>query len=230
MTTPNTPYQAGVRPAPEVAASLLTQTFGWMFAGLLVTAGIAAVVSTNEQVIDTVGDFWYLIFFGQLGLAIGIQGGIRRLNATIALGLFFVFAATMGFTIGVIVSLYTGESVATAFLSAAAMFGAAAIYGRTTRRELTGLGGYLFMGMIGVFVASLVNIWLGSSPLGWAIALIGVVVFTVYTAYDVQRITYGDYINWTGSIEKASVLGAVHLYINFVNIFLFLLRLLGSRD
>jgi FtsH-binding integral membrane protein len=228
MTT-QTPSQVRVRPAPEAVASLLSQTFGWMFAGLLVTAGIAALVSTNPKVVETVADYWYLIFLGQLALAIGIQAGINRLNATVALGLFFVFAATMGFTIGVIVSLYTGESVATAFLSASAMFGAAALYGYTTKRSLTGLGGFLAMGMIGVFVALIVNLVLGSSPLGWAIALIGVVVFTVYTAYDVQRIAFADYVRITGSVEKASVMGAVHLYINFVNIFLFLLRLMGSR-
>jgi hypothetical protein len=227
--TMQTPSQAGVRPTAAVAGNLLAQTFGWMFAGLLLTAGLAALVSTNQSIIEGVSDYWYFIFIGQLALAIGIQGGIRRINATLALGLFFVFAATIGFTTGVIVSLYTGESVATAFLSASAMFGAAALYGYTTKRSLTGLGGFLFMGMVGVFVASIVNIVLGSSPLGWAIALIGVVVFVVYTAYDVQRISFGDYVTLTGSVEKASVLGALHLYINFVNIFLFLLRLMGSR-
>jgi FtsH-binding integral membrane protein len=86
------------------------------------------------------------------------------------------------------------------------------------------------MGMVGLLVASIVNLLLGSSPLGWAIALIGVVVFTVYTAYDVQRISQGAYVAALGSEEKASVLGALHLYINFVNLFLFLLRLVGSRD
>jgi uncharacterized protein len=130
----------------------------------------------------------------------------------------------------VIVSLYTVSSVITSFFSAAAMFGAAALYGATTKRNLVGIGPTLFMGMIGVFVASMVNVFLGSNPLGWVIALVGVVVFTIYTAYDVQRISYGDYLARTGSMEKASVFGAVHLYINFVNIFLFLLRLLGSRD
>lgn len=230
MSLPENRYQVGARPADALATNLLSQSFGWMFAGLLVTAAIAAFVSGNEAVIRRVGDFWWFIVIGQFGLAIGIQAMIRRLNATLALGLFFVFAATMGFTVGVIVSLYTLNSVITSFFSAGAMFGAAAIYGYTTKRNLVGLGPTLFMGMIGVIVASVVNVFLGSSPLGWAIALIGVVVFTIYTAYDVQRISYGDYLTWTGSVEKASVLGAVHLYINFVNIFLFLLRLLGSRD
>jgi FtsH-binding integral membrane protein len=230
MTFQNLRSQSGVRQAPEVTASLLTQTFGWMFAGLLVTAGIAAFVSTNPRVIESVRGFVLPIFFAQLVLAVGIQAGIRRLSATAALGLFFVFAATMGFTIGMIVSFYTGQSVATAFLSASAMFGAAAIYGYTTKRSLTSLGGFLFMGMIGLIVASVVNLFLGSNPLGWAIALIGVVIFTVFTAYDVQRLSYGDYVTVTGSVEKASVFGALQLYINFVNIFLFLLRLMGGRN
>jgi hypothetical protein len=230
MIEPQTPYQTGTRPAPEMATSLLSQSFGWMFAGLLLTSAIAYFVSSNARIIETVGEFWFLIFFGQLGLAIGIQGLIRRINATVALSLFFVFAATMGFTVGVIVSFYKLPSVITSFFSAAAMFGAAAIYGYTTKRSLTGLGGFLFMGVIGLIVASIVNVFLGSSTIGWVIALIGVIIFTVITAYDVQRIKYGDYITATGSIEKASVLGALHLYINFVNIFLFLLRLFGSRD
>ena len=231
MIEPQTPYpQAGTRPAPELSSSVLTQSFGWMFAGLLLTAVIAYFVSTNPRTIETVGDFWFLIFFGQLGLAIGIQGLIRRINATVALGLFFVFAATMGFTVGVIVSLYTVPSVVSSFFGAAAMFGAAAIYGYTTKRSLAGLGGFLFIGVIGLIVASIVNVFLGNGMLGWIIAAIGVIVFTVITAYDVQRIQTGDYLAQTGSVEKASVLGALHLYINFVNIFLFLLRLFGSRD
>ena len=229
MQNQGLPSQLGVRPAPELANTFLVQSFGWMFAGLLLTAGIAAFVSNSPELIRTVGRSWWIIVIGQLGLGIGIQALMPRLNASLALGLFFVFAATMGLTVGVIVTLYTVQSVITSFLGASAMFGAAAIYGATTKRNLNSIGGYLFMGMIGVFVASIVNIWLGSSPFGWAIALIGVVVFTVYTAYDVQKISYGDYAASLGSVEKASVLGAIHLYINFINIFLFLLRLMGTR-
>ena len=223
------PSTLGVRPSAELSTTFLSQAFGWMFAGLLLTAAIAFVVQGQDSVIRAVRPLWFVLVFGQLGLGIAIQGLMPRMSATLGLGLFFVFAATMGITVGVIVSLYRVESVITSFLAASAMFGAAAIYGATTKRSLTSLGGFLFMGMIGLLVASVVNIWLGSSPLGWAIALIGVIVFTVYTAYDVQRISYGDYAAGLGSIEKASVLGAIHLYINFVNIFLFLLRLMGSR-
>lgn len=223
------PWQVDARPV-EVGTRFLSQSFAWMFAGLLVTAGIAVFVSGTPQVIRGVANLWFIIFFAQLGLALGIQGAIGRLSATAALGLFFVFAATMGFTVGVIVSLYRVESVITSFLGAASMFGAAALYGATTRRSLTSLGGFLFMGMIGVFVALIVNIWLGSSVFGFVIAIAGVVIFTVFTAYDVQKISRGEYVAFLGSEEKASVIGALHLYINFVNIFLFLLRLVGNRD
>jgi FtsH-binding integral membrane protein len=223
------PSQLGVRPAPELANRFLAQSFSWMFAGLLLTTAIATVVATNPSLINAVARSWLVFILLQLGLGIGIQALMPRLSATLGLGLFFVFAATMGVTVGVIVSLYNTESVITSFFGASAMFGAAAIYGATTKRNLNSLGGFLFMGMIGLLVASVVNIWLGSSPFGWAIALIGVVIFTVYTAYDVQKISYGDYAASLGSVEKASVLGAIHLYINFVNIFLFLLRLTGGR-
>ncbi|HET9522458.1 MAG TPA: Bax inhibitor-1/YccA family protein [Candidatus Limnocylindrales bacterium] len=223
------PSQLGVRPAPELANTFLVQSFGWMFAGLLLTAGIATFVSANEGLINAVARSWFIIVIAQFGLGIGIQALMPRMSATLGLGLFFVFAATMGVTVGVIVSLYTVQSVITSFLGASAMFGAAAIYGATTKRNLNSIGGFLFMGMIGVLVASVVNLWLGSSPFGWAIALVGVIIFTVYTAYDVQKIGYGDYAASLGSVEKASVLGAIHLYINFINIFLFLLRLTGGR-
>jgi len=223
------PSQVRARPSSELASQFLAQAFGWMFGGLLLTAGVAALVQTQPGPMGTVGRYWYLFAFGQLGLGIAIQGLMPRMTAMLGLALFFAFAATMGLTVGVIVSFYKVSSVISAFLAASAMFGAAAVYGATTKRSLSSLGGFLFMGMVGLLVASIVNIFLGSSPVGWAIALIGVIVFTVYTAYDVQRISYGDYVASLGSVEKASVLGAIHLYINFINLFLFLLRLMGSR-
>ena len=229
-----TPTQLGVRPAPALVQQLLVGAFGWMFAGLLLSAGVAYLVGTNVQLLQTISQWWFLLIIAQFALVMVISAGIRKLSATAALGLFFIYAASMGLTLGVIVWAYLqtpggSTAVASAFLSASAMFGAAAIYGATTKRSLNSLGGFLFMGMIGLLVASVVNIWLGSGPFGWAIALVGVVVFTVYTAYDVQKISYGDYAASLGSVEKASVLGAIHLYINFVNIFLFLLRLTGGR-
>ena len=224
------PSTLGVKPDAKLQTAFLTQAFVWMFAGLLVTAGVAAVVQGNDQLLNFAADYFFILMIGQLGIVLGISALINRINASLALGLFFIYAATLGITIGLIVSAYTGESVATAFLSASAMFGAAALYGATTKRSLTGLGGILFMGLIGIIVASVINIFLASGTLGWIISIVGVVIFTALTAYDVQRIQAGDLAARTGSMEKAAVIGALHLYLDFINLFLFTLRLLGGRD
>jgi FtsH-binding integral membrane protein len=221
--------QVGTRPSPAMTAALLSQAFLWMFAGLLLTAGVAFVVQSNAGVMRNVEGLVLPIFLGQLALVFVIGLGIRRMNATLALGLFFVYAATLGFTMAVIVSFYTAGSVATAFLSASAMFGAAGIYGVVTKRSLAGLGGMLIMGVVGLIVASLINVFFANGAISWIISLIGVVIFTALTAYDTQRIGSGALVTQTGSVEKAAVLGALSLYLDFVNLFLFLLRLFGSR-
>ena len=229
MQAQGLPSQLGVRPAPELTNRLLTQSFAWMFAGVLITAVVAVPVVGSPSFLRTAYEYWLLITLATFALGIGVQVAIPKVSALVGLMLFFVYAAALGVTVGVVSSLYTVESVITSFFGAAAMFGGAAIYGATTKRNLNSIGGFLFMGMIGLLVASVVNVFLGSSPFGWAIALIGVIIFTVYTAYDVQKISYGDYAAMLGSMEKASVFGAVHLYVDFINIFLFLLRLFGSR-
>ena len=230
MQSQGLPSQLGVRPAPELSNQLLVQSFAWMFAAVLVTAVVAVPVIGNEAFLNFAYQRWFIITIATFALGIGVQVAIPKTSALVGLLLFFVYAAALGVTVGVISSLYTVESVITSFFGAAAMFGGAAIYGATTKRNLNSIGGFLFMGMIGILVASVINVFLGSSPIGWVIALIGVVVFTVYTAYDVQKISYGDYAAALGSMEKASVFGAVHLYVDFINIFLFLLRIFGSRD
>ena len=227
-----TPAGSESRTIPDARTqqALLTQAFLWMFVGLAVTAGVAYFVQSNARLLEFAGSYWFILLIGQFILAMGISFGIRRISATAALGAFFVYAASLGLTIGLIVSFYTTGSVATAFLSASAMFGAAAIYGHVTKRSLARLGGLLFMGVIGLLVASVINIFLLNDTVSWVISIIGVVIFTALTAYDVQRIQNGDLAVYTGSVEKAAVLGALHLYLDFVNLFLFLLRLFGARD
>ena len=223
---------AGTRTIPDARTqqALLTQSFLWMFAGLAVTAGLAFFVQSNTRLLQVAADNILLLFIGQFALVLGIQFGIRRFSATAALGAFFVYAASMGLTIGLIVSFYTKGSVATAFISASAMFGAAALYGHVTKRSLAGIGGMLFLGVIGLLVASVINVFLLNDTFSLIISIVGVVLFTVLTAFHVQRIQNGDLAIYTGSMEKAAVLGALLLYLDFVNIFLFLLRLFGSRD
>jgi FtsH-binding integral membrane protein len=231
--TPYSPTQLGVRPAPALVQQLLVGAFGWMFAGLLLSAGVAYLTATSDTLFNLATQWWLLLIIGQLVLAIGIQAAIRRLSPTASLTLFFVYAASMGLTIGVIVWAVTQEpggvgAVSAAFFSAAAMFGAAAVYGAVTKRELAAMGGILFMALIGLIVAMVVNLFLASSQLNWLISIVGVVLFTALTAYDVQRISRGDYAAYAGSPERASILAALHLYLNFVNLFLFLLRLFGG--
>jgi hypothetical protein len=227
---PASPSALGVKPDARLAAAFLSQAFLWMFVGLLVTAGVAAFVTGNDRLLAWANGNFFLLFIGQLLLVVAISAGINRISATAALALFFVYAASLGVTIGLIVASYTEGSVVTAFLSASAMFGAAAIYGAVTKRSLAALGGILFMGLIGLLVAMVLNIFLRSSEVTWIISIVGVLLFTALTAYDVQRIQSGDLAAQTGSMEKAAVIGALHLYLDFINLFLFMLRLLGGRN
>jgi FtsH-binding integral membrane protein len=211
-----------------VTPAFLTQAFTWMFAGLLLTAGVSVFVQSSEALLQFATNNLLLVFIAQIVVVIVISAGINRIGATVALGLFFVYAATLGLTVGLIVSAYTGTSVATAFLSASAMFGGAALYGATTKRSLAGIGATLTMGLFGLVVAIGVNLFLGNSTVTLIISVIGVVVFTGLTAWDVQRIQGGQLVARTGSVEKAAVIGALHLYLDFINLFLFLLRILGA--
>jgi len=227
---PATPSMLGVRPDARLATAFLSQAFLWMFAGLLLSAGVAWTVQSNEQLRNFASDYFLLLLIGQLALVFVISGAINRINASAALLLFFVYAATLGITLGLIVSLYNEASVVTAFLSASSMFGAAAVYGAVTKRSLAGLGGILAMGVIGLVVAMVINLFLASTMITWVVSIVGVVIFTALTAYDVQRIGAGDLAAMTGSMEKAAVLGALRLYLDFINLFLFMLRLLGGRN
>ena len=224
------PETLGVRPDARLATAFLTQAFVWMFAGLLVTAGVAAVVRANPRLLEVAADSFFLLFIVQIGIVVGISALINRISATVALLLFFVYAASLGITMGLIVASYTTGSVVTAFLSASAMFGAAAIYGHVTQRSLAAMGSILFMGLIGLLVAMVLNLFLRSDAMTWIISIVGVGLFTALTAYDVQRIQSGAIAARLGSMEKAAVIGALQLYLDFINLFLFMLRLMGGRS
>jgi len=229
------PEQLGVRPAVRLSNRFLIDAFVWMF-GALIISGIVAYWVANAgttTVIDVV-NLRFPLFIAQLGLGLGLQMGIRKINATLALGLFFLYAALMGLTIGVWVWYYAIESenaaaVYEAFFSAAAAFGGAAIYGAVTGRSLASMGSYLFMAAWGLFFAFLINgLIFQSSGMDLVLSIVGVVVFTALAAWTTQRISRGEFAAMTGSMEKASVLGAILLYIEFINIFLMLLRIFGG--
>jgi FtsH-binding integral membrane protein len=242
VTAPNT-VAGGVRvgAAAVPREGFLTASFVWIFIGLLLSAGSAGFVMNNPATMAQVIDNWLLLLIGQLALVFGLSFLITRIPSIVALGAFFVYALTMGLTLGVIVASYTAtidpvtgamtydmSGVITAFLGASAIFAGAALYGAVTKRDLTSLGGILFMGLIGLIVVMLAQVFFfsGSGWLNLGIGILGVVIFTGLTAWDVQRIRNG-LVQGINS-ESASVMGALALYLDFVNLFLFLLRIFGS--
>ena len=224
------PSQLGVRPTTALSAGFLTQSFAWMFVGLLLTAAVAWVIQGSETLTQAAAQWYLPVVIAQLVLVIVISAGITRLSATAALGLFLVYSAMMGVTLSFIFIAYELGSIVGAFVSAAGMFGAAAAYGAVTKRSLATMGGYLFMGLVGIIIASLVNLFLiRSESFSLVISVLGVILFVGLTAWHVQRISHGDLAAYTGSMEKGAVLGALSLYLDFINIFLFLLRIFGGR-
>jgi FtsH-binding integral membrane protein len=172
---------------------------------------------------------WVLVL-APLGLVMVMSFGINRLSPATALTLFFVYAGLLGLSLATIFLVYTHGSIARVFFISAATFGAMSLYGYTTQRDLAGFGSFLFMGLIGIVIASLVNIFLHSSGLDWVISVIGVLVFVGLTAYDTQNIKemYSPMDDGTVAGRKA-VMGALRLYLDFINLFLMLLRLFGDR-
>ena len=221
----------------------MIRVYNYMAAGVALT-GVVAWLTFSAAVTQVGGSleltqFGHIIFqsplmwvlvLAPLGLVFALSFGINRLSAPTALMLFFVYAGLLGLSLASIFLVYTGESITRVFFISAATFGAMSLWGYTTKRDLTGLGSFMFMGLIGIIIASLVNVFLQSSPLGWAISVIGVLVFVGLTAYDTQAIKemYSPMDDGTIAGRKA-VMGALRLYLDFINLFLMLLRLFGDR-
>jgi FtsH-binding integral membrane protein len=220
--------QVLVRGASDVERRFMAAVYRWMTVGLLVTAGVAWSVANSEAAMQLIfGNrlvFWGLII-AQFGMVIGLSAGVNRLSAGAAGGLFLVYSALNGATLASIFLVYTGASIATAFVVSAGTFLAMSIYGTVTKRDLTSWQSFLFMGLIGVVIASLVNIFLKSSMLSWVLSAAAVVVFTGLTAYDTQRLRR---FAATGSeVAAMPVNGALALYLDFINLFLSVLRIFG---
>ncbi|MHC1699150.1 MAG: Bax inhibitor-1 family protein [Geobacteraceae bacterium] len=210
--------------------SLIRQVYAWMGGGLLVTALMAmATISSPDLFSAVIGNrlAFYALIIGELALVIGISRAIDKISASVASFLFLLYAALNGVTMSVIFAVYTAESITSTFVITAATFGAMSVFGYVTKRDLSGWGSFLFMGLIGVVIASLVNIFVGSSAVSWIISVIGVIVFTGLTAYDTWKIKAMAASGVEG--RKPAILGALTLYLDFINLFLMLLRLLGSR-
>jgi FtsH-binding integral membrane protein len=230
--------QAQPYPAPRVESRpLLRNVYLLMTLGLLVTAALAYVTTSYEPVRNLLDNS--LVVFGtfilQLVLVGALSVAIFRLSTAAAGAIFFVYAASVGFTLSLIVMYYDAGTLTTAFVATAGLFGAMTIVGLTTSVDLTKLGTYLFIGLIGLLFAMLLNIFLRSGTFDFVISLVGVVLFTALTAYDTQKITKmasNPEIQADGGalMGRLSVLGALKLYLDFLNLFLFLVRLLGRSN
>ncbi|HGM5493226.1 TPA: Bax inhibitor-1 family protein [Serratia fonticola] len=213
----------------------MAQVYGWMTCGLLLTAFVSWYAAHTPAIINFIFSS-QITFFGliilQLGLVFVISGMVNRLSGTMATALFMLYSALTGLTLSSIFIAYTYSSIASTFVVTAGMFGAMSLYGYTTKRDLSGFGSMLFMGLIGIVLASLVNIWLKSPALMWAITYIGVLVFVGLTAYDTQKLkAMGEQLNADDkdSFRKYAIVGALTLYLDFINLFLMLLRIFGNR-
>jgi FtsH-binding integral membrane protein len=224
------PQVADVR--DERVGAFLSRVYGWMFGGLLVTAVTAFTVAASPALIETLIlnriVFWVLIF-GQLGLVFYLSARVDKVSPAMAAGLFILYSALTGITSSVILLIYTGASITSTFIVTAGMFGATAVFGTLTKRSLAGVGQFMFMGLIGLILASIVGIFWQNSALQFVISVVGVLVFTGLTAWDAQRLKQMAVALPDGRVGAYAVVGALSLYLDFINLFFFLLRLTGSR-
>ena len=229
MNYPQTPSQLGVRPAAQLSTSLVSQALAWMFVGLAITAAVSWVVAESAGLSAAAHSLFLPALILQLVLVVVISAGIQRISATMALGLFFVYAALTGFVFSLIFLAYDIGTITLAFTSASAMFGASAVFGFVTKRDLSVFARFFIMALIGIIVSSMLNLlFFHSSGVSLLVSYLGVALFAGITAWDIQRIKNGDLAAMAGSMEKASVIGALHLYLDFINIFLFMLRIFGG--
>jgi FtsH-binding integral membrane protein len=216
----------------ERVNGFLRGVYGWMCAGLAITAITAWLVAGTPAVVYALAGsrlmFWGVII-AQFGIVLALSARVQQLAPGTASLLFVVYSILTGVTLSFVLLAFTGESVATTFLVSAGMFGALAMYGTTTRRDLTGWGSFLFMGLMGVVLASLVGLFWHNDALQFVISFIGVIVFTGLTAYDAQRLKVMALSMPEGGTGAYQIVGALALYLDFINLFLFLLRFMGNR-
>ncbi len=219
--------QAGSR-----VQTYMSHVYGWMTVGLLLTALVAWFASSNLALIQLLYKGMWVLMIAELALVFVISGMINRLSGAAATTLFMLYSVLNGCTFSIYFLVYTSSSIASVFFITAGMFAALAFYGYTTKRDLSSFGRFLFMGLIGLVIASLVNMFMHSEPLMWAITYIGVFVFAGLTAYDTQKLKeLGDGLPQDDQniFRRYVILGALQLYLDFINLFIMLLRIFADR-
>ncbi len=216
------------------SGDFIRRVYNWMGLGLALTAFVALYTTSNHYLINLIfGN--QLVFFGliigELALVIVLSAAINRLQASTATLLFFLYAGLNGLTLSVIFLAYTRASITSTFFVTAGTFAVTSLYGYTTQRDLTSWGSFFFMGLIGIIIASVVNIFLNSPMIYWLVTYAGVLIFVGLTAYDTQKLKQMALTGFADeeTARKSAVMGALALYLDFINLFLMLLRILGAR-
>lgn len=222
------------RTAVQVQSEFIRRVFNWMALGLGATA-VSALLAANSGLVYFLLKhpmFMLLLVVGEFGIVVALSAAIQRIGSAAALFMFFLYAALTGVTFSTLFLIYTKGSIAGTFFITGGTFAVMSLYGYTTRRNLASLGGFLMMGLIGIILASVVNFFLHSSAFEWMITYAGIAVFIGLTAYDAQAIKAMAYAGFAGSEEerKGAIIGALRLYLDFINLFLLLLRVLGRRN
>jgi len=214
--------------------SFLSQVYTWMTAGLLVTSAVAAYTTSAPSVLNLLyGNPFaiWLLFLAQIGLVIGLSARIDRLAPFTAAALFIAYAALNGLTLSALFLVYTYTSIAQAFLATAATFGVMSLYGATTKRDLSTAGNLLVMALIGFLIGSIVNLFWANSAVYWVLTYLGIALFIGLTAWDTQQIKrMSEQAHDDTTARRLAIIGALKLYLDFINLFLLLLRIFGSRD
>ncbi|ASM71457.1 MULTISPECIES: Bax inhibitor-1/YccA family protein [Roseobacteraceae] len=235
---------AGTRSA-EIDAGLrahMNKVYGTMSVGMLLTFLVAWAVGSNPQLLSIFRNpetlqpniLGWIVMFAPLGMVFAFGAAINRLSAAGAQLFFYAFASVMGLSLSWIFVAFTGMSIAQVFLITSIAFAGLSLWGYTTKKDISGWGSFLIMGVIGILVASIVNIFLQSPAIMFAVSILGVLIFAGLTAYDTQKIK-NDYIQHAAQADsewlgKAAIMGALNLYLDFINMFMFLLQLFGSRE
>ena len=210
----------------------MIRIYNYMLAGLALTGGLAFFVSTSPQLLMLLfgTQLKWVVIFAPLAFALVLSLGIERLSSGMAQTLFWLYCGAMGLSLATIFLVFTGESIARVFFITAATFAGMSLWGYTTRRDLSAMGSFLLMGLIGIILASIVNLFMGSTQLQFLISVIGVVIFTLMTAYKTQLFKeLYDQAMTPEVARKISILGAFSLYLTFINLFLMLLHILGTQ-
>jgi FtsH-binding integral membrane protein len=210
----------------------MQKVYNFMSLGLLITGFVAYFVAQSPELMHTLYQtpLKWVVLLAPLGVVLLFSFNLANMSVTTARTVFWIYSGLMGLSLGSIFYIYTGQSIARVFFITAALFGSMSLYGYTTKKDLTSMGSFMFMGLIGIIIAGLVNLFFQSPAMHFVISVLGVIIFTGLTAYDTQNIK-DMYYQADGEVarDKTAIMGALQLYLDFINLFISLLRLFGDR-